>query len=106
MTTNELRELQSNETVLAQIQDVVKLEVDTSFDDNLNREITSYYLEKISNDTLTIGIDFSDPNSISSYITDPDTLKIEIVQPDLFIGSESGIPLRLEDAAVEIVLQK
>lgn len=80
MTSGLRRELQVNDTtVLNQIQDVVRLQVETSYDDLQDRGITSYSLDQIEDDSLKLSIVFNEPNNVSNYILDPDTLRIEIV---------------------------
>ena len=79
---------------LFEIFDVILLQVtESALDDNLNRGIKDFTLLALEEKWLILGVNFIDPFAISKFITDPDFLDIQIIRPDLFVSSVTGLRL-------------
>ena len=86
---DELRYLTDEEEYEYKIDEVVSFAIrDANFQDEYtDKSINSFSLMQIGNDTLTFSVQFSDPNSISQDLLDPDILDIEFLLPQIIIDA-------------------
>ena len=64
-----------------------------SDDEGLNKSVKSLELLSVEDQSIEVQVIFSDPNSISTDIKDPDFLEITITTPNFFIDAATGEPL-------------
>ena len=91
------------------IADVVTLIVEDVLLDEVEgdeKQISNYFLTKVSNDTLEIQVDFLDFKTISADINFKDRLMVNITHPELFIDAETGISLETGQAKHFIAIEQ
>ena len=73
------------------IEDVISVSVRDAelFEDDEDKSISSYHLVEIEKRTLSLKVNFNDPNIISSDLLEPDTLIVAILVPQLFIDANN-----------------
>ena len=67
--------------------------IDPDYDDDLDRSIKDVAVKKLNQESLQFNIKFSDPQSISQNIIEPDLLDFDIKLPQLFVDAETLQPL-------------
>ena len=59
-------------------------------DEDLDRSISGYTLEKIEDSSMTINVNFTNPLDVSKRVIEPDSLDIKINMPQLIKDKETG----------------
>ena len=79
--------------------------IDDGQADELDKGVSGITLTDASQEHLKIKVQFSDTESITSDITDPDLLQIKILKPGLFVDAETLEPIDLPDMKAEVELK-
>lgn len=74
--------------------DILEMHVadDDPYDD-LDKTISKFKLDGISEKKLSLTVLFNDLTAISKDVTEPDMLSVKFLKPNLFIDEETGLTL-------------
>ena len=62
---------------------------DADFYDYLDKSIASFQLKDVTEDVISLNVNFTDPLAISPDLLDPDTLAVTFLMPELIIDKET-----------------
>ena len=71
--------------------------IKTDENEDLDRSISGFTLEKIEDSSMTINVNFTNPLDVSKRVIEPDSLDIKITMPQLIKDKETGDELEVEE---------
>ena len=93
--------------LLHDIEEVVRIRIvdDGGDAEGADKSISSIKLDEADEYSLKMRVEFSDTDAITTDISDPDVLRIELLKPGLFVDAETLEPIDSTSRKVEVELK-
>ena len=91
------------EEIYREIKDAIQISILGAEDEEiLDKSVANVTFVDADESWIAFQITFSDTNAITQFISDPDTLVIQIKDPEVFIDRETNKPLEKDSLELTI----